>query len=200
MIGCRRDMPASRPIESPSGRCQAGDTMLAASSDGRTLATGGRHWRVLRWDAATRRSLEPQRRHDSPVKDALTSDGRIVITVGGRVGSTSGTPTETGFDLLQDGGNAWQSRRTVVSSLPGPKAGSSGCGIHPCSDRSGKLASSQAPSPPSHSTRAGGSSQLEGKTAPSASRRCPIKRPSASPIGSTNRCWRWLSETAVDES
>ncbi len=105
MIGCRRDMPASQPIERRSGRCHGSDTMLAVSSDGRTLATGGRGWRLLHWDVATRRSLLPASHHDSRVGViALTPDGRMVIT-GRRAGRLHiwDALTETGFDLPRQG-------------------------------------------------------------------------------------------------
>jgi eukaryotic-like serine/threonine-protein kinase len=104
-VGCRRGLPVSQPIEKPSGRCHVGDTVLAVSSDGRTLATGGRTWRVLRWDVATRRALEPQSRHDSAVGAiALTPDGRTVIT-GRRAGRLHiwDAGSETGFDLPRQG-------------------------------------------------------------------------------------------------
>jgi WD40 repeat protein/tRNA A-37 threonylcarbamoyl transferase component Bud32 len=105
MIGCRGETPASQPIEKPAGRCQFGDTVLAVSSDGRTLATGGRHWRVLRWDVATKRALEPQSRHDSTVRAiALTPDGNTVVT-GRRAGRLHiwDAASQTGFDLPRQG-------------------------------------------------------------------------------------------------
>ena len=87
------------------GAGQGGDTTLAVSSDGRTLATGGRDRRVLRWDVATRRSLDPRSHHDSPVGAiALTPDGRMVIT-GRRAGRLHiwDAETERGFDLPPQG-------------------------------------------------------------------------------------------------
>jgi eukaryotic-like serine/threonine-protein kinase len=104
-IDSRRDLPASQPIEKPSARCRVGDTMLAVSSDGRTLATGGRDWRLLRWDVETKRAIEPQSRHDSVVGAiALTPDGKTVITGrrAGRLHIWDGV-SETGFDLPRQG-------------------------------------------------------------------------------------------------
>ena len=104
MIGCRRDTPACQPIEGPSGR-QGGETTLAVSSDGRTLASGGQDRRVLRWDVSTKRSLEPALHQDSPVGAiALTPDGRTVITGrrGGRLHIWD-AETERGFDLPPQG-------------------------------------------------------------------------------------------------
>jgi WD40 repeat protein/predicted Ser/Thr protein kinase len=80
MFGCRREMPAAPPVWGPPGR-RGGDPTLAVSSDGRTLATGGRDRRVVRWDVATSRPLEPELLQDSSVGAiALTPDGRTVIT------------------------------------------------------------------------------------------------------------------------
>jgi eukaryotic-like serine/threonine-protein kinase len=104
-IGCRQDLPASQPSERRSGRCQGGDTMLAVSSDGRTLATGGQGWRLLRWDAATSIPLLPRSHHDSRVGVIdLTPDGRMVIT-GRRAGMLNiwDALSETGFDLPRQG-------------------------------------------------------------------------------------------------
>jgi WD40 repeat protein/tRNA A-37 threonylcarbamoyl transferase component Bud32 len=104
VIGCRRGMPACRPLEGPSGR-PGGSTTLAVSSDGRTLATVGRDRRVLRWDVATKRSLEPEVHQDSPVGAiALTSDSRTMIT-GRRAGRLHiwHAATERGFDLPPQG-------------------------------------------------------------------------------------------------
>ena len=60
MFGCGREMPTPLPVGGPPGRRRGGDPTLAVSSDGRTLAAGGRDRRVVRWDVATMRSLEPE--------------------------------------------------------------------------------------------------------------------------------------------
>jgi WD40 repeat protein/tRNA A-37 threonylcarbamoyl transferase component Bud32 len=103
-IGCRREMPACRPIEGPPGR-SGGDATLAVSADGRTLASGGRDRRVLRWDMMTKRSVDPELQLDSPIGAiALTPDGRTVIT-GRRAGRLHiwDAETERGFDLPPQG-------------------------------------------------------------------------------------------------
>ena len=164
--------------------------MLAISSDGRTMATGGRDWRLLRWDAATRRSVETESRHDSPVGAiALTPDGRIVIT-GRRAGRLHiwDAETETGFDLPRQG--------TEVKSLavsPDGRVLASGTegGVVRLWDTSllgpiGQTCKFAAPSPPSRSTHAGGSWRSEGKTAPSGSSRCHVRRPSGGLSGLTS--------------
>jgi WD40 repeat protein/tRNA A-37 threonylcarbamoyl transferase component Bud32 len=99
------DMTARQPIAGSLGQCQAGCTTLALSSDGRTLVTGGQDWRVLRWDAATKRSLEPELHLDSPMGAiAVTPDGRTVIT-GRRAGRLHvwNVETKRGFDLPPQG-------------------------------------------------------------------------------------------------
>jgi WD40 repeat protein len=104
-IGCQRGLPGCRPIEGPSGWRPVGNATLAISSDGRTLAAGGRDRRVLRWDVATQRSLGPELHQDSPVGViALTPDGRTVIT-GRRAGRLYiwDAGTERGFDLPPQG-------------------------------------------------------------------------------------------------
>jgi WD40 repeat protein len=105
VLGCRRDVPASQPVEGPSGRRPRGSLTLAVSADGRTLALGGRDRRVSRWDVATRRWLEPELQHDSPVGAiALTPDGRTVIT-GRQAGRLHvwDAGTHRGFDLPPQG-------------------------------------------------------------------------------------------------
>ncbi len=104
VIGCRRGMPGCQPIEGASGQ-QGGDRTMAVSSDGRTLATGGRDRRVRRWDVATRKSVDPDLHQDAPVGViALTPDGRTVIT-GRRAGRLHvwDAETERGFDLPPQG-------------------------------------------------------------------------------------------------
>ncbi len=104
-IECRREEPACRPVEGSSECRGNGDRTLAVSSDGRTLATGGRAGRVYCWDVATRRPLEPALYQDSPVGAiALTPDGRTVIT-GRRAGRLHvwDAGTERGFDLPPQG-------------------------------------------------------------------------------------------------
>jgi WD40 repeat protein/tRNA A-37 threonylcarbamoyl transferase component Bud32 len=104
-IECRREKPACRPVEGSSGWRGGGDLTLAVSSDGRTLAAGGRDRLVYRWDVATRRSLEPELHQDSPAGViALAPDGRTVIT-GRRAGRLHVWDAETGrgFDLPPQG-------------------------------------------------------------------------------------------------
>ena len=103
MVG-HDDVPATRSRRIARA-ASAGNTTWALSSDGRTLATGGRDRRVLRWDVATRRSLGPELHLDTPVEAiALTPDGRKVIT-GRRAGRLHiwDAETERGFDLPPQG-------------------------------------------------------------------------------------------------
>jgi WD40 repeat protein/predicted Ser/Thr protein kinase len=103
-IGCRRQGAAGRPEEGPAGQ-RGGEATLAISADGRTLAAGGRDRRVIRWDVAARRPLEPAWPVDAAIGAiALTPDGRTVIT-GRRAGRLQiwDSGTERGFDLPPQG-------------------------------------------------------------------------------------------------
>ena len=95
-------MTTRTPLESWDRRRGA---RRGLSPDGRTLVIGGQDRRVLRWDVATRRPLEPELHLDSPVEAiALTPDGRKVIT-GRRAGRLHvwDAETERGFDLPPQG-------------------------------------------------------------------------------------------------
>jgi WD40 repeat protein/tRNA A-37 threonylcarbamoyl transferase component Bud32 len=104
-IGQPWGMPGCQPIEGSPGGWRGGDTTLALSSDGRTLVSGGPDRRVRRWDAAMRKSLDPELHQDSPVVAiALTPNGRTVIT-GRRAGRLHiwDVETDRGFDLPAQG-------------------------------------------------------------------------------------------------
>jgi WD40 repeat protein/tRNA A-37 threonylcarbamoyl transferase component Bud32 len=104
-IESRREEPACRPVDESSEWRGVGDLTLAVSSDGRTLAAGGRARRVYRWDVATGRPLGPEFYQDSPVGPiALTPDGRTIIT-GRRAGRLHVWDARTGrgFDLPRQG-------------------------------------------------------------------------------------------------
>src|SRR5262249_39053174 len=99
------DLPTRRLIATAVGQRLGGNTVMALSADGRTLVTGGPERRVLRWDLATRRPLEPELHQDAPVEAiALGPDGRTVITGrrAGRLHVWDGE-TECGFDLPPQG-------------------------------------------------------------------------------------------------
>ena len=167
---------------------------MAVSSDGRTLATGGRDRRVRRWDVATRKSVDPELHQDAPVGAiALTPDGRTVIT-GRRAGRLHvwDAETERGFDLPPQGtdvvslavspdgrvlasGTEGGVVRLWDTSLLGP--------IGPTCKFAGAVTALAF-------DRAGGSWRSGGKTVRSGSARCPLGRPSARPCGSATRCRR----------
>ena len=99
------DMTTRKPIGEPLWHRRGGDTTMALSPDGRTLVTGGQDRRVIRWDVATGRPLEPELHYDSPVEAiVLTPDGRKVIT-GTRAGRLHvwDVNSERGFDLPPQG-------------------------------------------------------------------------------------------------
>ena len=74
------DMTTRTPVGEPLWHRRGGCTTTALSLDGRTLVTGGQDRRVLRWDVATGRTLEPELLYDSPIEAiALTPDGREII-------------------------------------------------------------------------------------------------------------------------
>src|SRR5208283_544050 len=99
------DMTTLTPVGEPLWHRRGGCTMTALSLDGRTLVTGGQDRRVLRWDVATGRTLEPELLYDSPIEAiALTPDGREIIA-GTRAGRLHVWDTDSGrgFDLPPQG-------------------------------------------------------------------------------------------------
>ena len=99
------DMTTLTPVGEPLWHRREGCTAMALSLDGRTLVTGGQDRRVLHWDVATGRTLEPELLYDSPVQAiALTPDGREIIA-GTRAGGLHvwDADLRRGFDLPPQG-------------------------------------------------------------------------------------------------
>ena len=98
-------MTTLTPVGEPLWHRRGGCTTTALSLDGRTLVTGGQDRRVLRWDVATGRTLEPELLYDSPIEAiALTPDGREIIA-GTRAGGLHVWDADSGrgFDLPPQG-------------------------------------------------------------------------------------------------